>query len=331
MNRDKLEHALNDYYRLKGTGKGSVDQSIQVAELPRLVSRYYDAVTSLYEFGWGSSFHISPRRRGESFSKCQQRQERNVGQMLKLRPGMVVADIGCGVGGPLVSIASATGASIVGINFNKHQIRRGEERVRRKGLDGSCSFLYASFMDVPLQDETFDAMYSFDALCHAPDRVLAYRELFRLLKPGAEAVVMDWTLTDCFDPAIRLHVTTRDRLETNNATPDLTTASRYKAQVQEAGFEIIDAKEQQIDPDESLTPWYFALDGRELSVLSLARSPLGRGLTARVTQILEKVRLVPLGTSEAARILNIAADSLVEGGELGIFRPSYLVHARKPK
>ena len=40
--------------------------------------------------------------------------------------------------------------------------------------------------------------------------------------------------------------------------------------------------------------------------------------------------MAPAGTSEAARFLNVAADALVEAGELGIFTPSFLVHARKP-
>jgi len=36
------------------------------------------------------------------------------------------------------------------------------------------------------------------------------------------------------------------------------------------------------------------------------------------------------GTGESARILNEAADALVQAGEQGIFTPCYLVHARKP-
>ena len=46
--------------------------------------------------------------------------------------------------------------------------------------------------------------------------------------------------------------------------------------------------------------------------------------------LLERLRIAPAGTGEAARLLNMAADALVEGGETGIFTPSFLVHARKP-
>jgi len=46
--------------------------------------------------------------------------------------------------------------------------------------------------------------------------------------------------------------------------------------------------------------------------------------------MLERLRVVPAGTGESARILNEAADALVQAGEQGIFTPCYLVHARKP-
>ncbi len=157
------------------------------------------------------------------------------------------ADIRCGVGGPLVTIARATGASITGINFNAHQIRRGEERVRRAGLDGSCAFLYADYMDVPLDDGTFDALYSFEAVCHAPNRALAFREQYRLLKPGADAAIVDWCLTDAFDSANREHMDIRARIERHNATPELLTAGEYVEAVQSAGFEVIEAVDQQAE------------------------------------------------------------------------------------
>ena len=243
---------------------------------------------------------------------------------------MHVADIGCGVGGPLVNIARATGATITGINFDSHQIRRAEDRVRHEGLDGSCALLYADYMDVPLEDDTFDAAYSFEAVCHAPNRPLAFRELFRLLKPDAEAAIVDWCLTDAFDAANGRHVDVRDRIEGTNATPELLTAEQYVEAVRSAGFEVIEAVDQQADYGNPATPWYMALQGRDCSLSSFARIPAGRALTAGVTRVLERLRMAPAGTSEAARLLNVAADALVEAGELGIFTPSFLVHARKP-
>ncbi|MYD80244.1 MAG: methyltransferase domain-containing protein [Gammaproteobacteria bacterium] len=330
MNRDELQHALQDFHGLGNIEKLDSDDALRVTEQPRLVSRFYDAVTSFYEFGWGATFHFSPRRPGENLRSSQQRHEEGIAKLLRIGPKMIVADVGCGVGGPLITIGRSTGAKIVGINFNAYQIQRGEKLIDQAGLGDSCSFLYADFMDVPLKDGTFDALYSFEAICHAPDRKRTFCELFRLLKPGAEAAFIDWTLTDKFDASNTSHVQIRAQIERNNATPDLLSADEYVAAVESAGFEVVEKLDQQVVVGDPSTPWYMALEGRDFSISSAARTPVGRSFTAVLTRILERLKLAPKGTSETSRILNAAADSLTEAGKLGIFTPSFLVHARKP-
>ncbi|MCY4144336.1 MAG: methyltransferase domain-containing protein [Gammaproteobacteria bacterium] len=331
MSGNKLKEAVQNFRDFRQVTELSSDDTIRIREQPRLVSSYYDAVTSFYEFGWGPTFHFAPRRPGESLPKSLRRHNEGIGKLLRLGPKMEVADIGCGVGGPLINIAKATGARIVGININMQQLRRGRDLVRKAGLLESCSFLYADFMDVPYNEATFDAMYSIEAICHAPDRDMAFRELFRLLKPGAEAAIIDWTLTDDFDRSNSKHNEIKAQIEHNNATPNLSTTGKYIETVQAAGFEVIEAKDQQAVEGDPSTPWYMALQGRDISLSSFARTPMGRAVIAKTTGMLERIKVVPAGVSEASRLLNAAADALVEAGKLGIFTPSFLVHARKPQ
>ena len=331
MNQDKIQQALQDFHRLQSISQLPSDDTVRVTEQPKLVSRYYDAVTSFYEFGWGTTFHFSPRQAGENLPQSQRRHEESIGKLLQLSPKMMVADVGCGVGGPLMTIAQSTGANVLGINFNSYQIQRGEKHVKRAGLSDSCSFLYADFMNIPLDEGTFDALYSFEAVCHAPDISMALSELFRILKPNAEAAIVDWAFTDRFDAFNSQHSEIRTRIEENNATPELPTTENYVRAVRDVGFDIISANDQQIEEGDPATPWYMALEGRDLSISSIARTPIGRALVTNSTRLLEGLRILPSGTSETSRMLNKAADSLVEAGRLGIFTPSFLVHARKPK
>jgi len=324
----QMREALDDYYEMKKLNAAQ-DGETKVREQPNVVSRYYDVVTQFYEYAWGQSFHFSSRRKGENLLASQKRQEEGVGELLRLRPGMKVADVGCGVGGPLIAIGRSTGASITGLNFNAHQIARGQQHVRKAGLEGTCGFLLANFMDVPLPDGHFDAIYSFEAICHAPDTAMLFRELYRLLKPGGEIAAIDWCLTERFDDTNPKHVDIRDRIEFSNATPDLLTTQQQLDVMKDAGFEILSATDQAAESDPS-TPWYMALQGRDVSLASLARIPAGRRFTTAMTRVLERLRIAPPGTTEASELLNVAADSLVEGGESGIFTPMFLVHARKP-
>ena len=62
----------------------------------------------------------------------------------------------------------------------------------------------------------------------------------------------------------------------------------------------------------------------------LPRTALGRKITSAALRVLESIRVVPRGSIEIQKVLNIAADSLVAAGCLGIFTPMYYHKVRKP-
>ena len=323
-----LREALDDFLQLKElAATQGADRAIP--DQPEMVSRFYDVVTKFYEYGWGQSFHFAPRRSGEGLHAAQRRQEAGVAEILNLKPGTRVADVGCGVGGPAINIASATGASITGLNFNAYQIARCRRAARAARLEETCDFLLANYLDVPLADGCFDAAYSFEAICHTPDRDVCFNELWRLLRPGGQVALTEWCLTDLFDESSPVHRDIRGRVEFANATPDLPTTSQFVAAAEAAGFDVLSSRDQALDSDPD-SPWYRSLQARDFSLASLARIPVGRWFTAQATALFERLRVAPAGAGEASRLLNGAADALVEAGEAGIFTPCFLVHACKP-
>ena len=292
-----------------------------------LVNHYYDLVTDFYEFGWGRSFHFAPRRRGESFQASLLRHQQFLADRLSLGPGMQVLDVGCGVGGPMSNLARNSGAGFVGINNNAYQIERAKEHTR--DIRSLCRFIHGDYMQIPVNDDCYDCAIAIESMPHAPNKTAAFREIFRVLRPGACFAGYEWCLTDHFDPRNAEHLRIKKEIEIGNALPDIADTSEVRDALLAAGFDLLEGRDLAPESDPE-TPWYRALQGRDFSIVSLPRTPVGRYLTNVVLRIAEKVRLVPTGTAEVSRILNKGADSLVEGGESGIFTPMFFFLARKP-
>ena len=290
---------------------------------------YYDLVTDFYEYGWGKSFHFAPRAEGESFEASIARHEHYLAHMLGLRPGMVVADLGCGVGGPLCEIVRFSGARIVAINSNAYQLERARKLTKEAGLDHLAEYSHCDFLHVDAPDNAFDAIYSIEATCHAPDKVSVYSEVFRLLKPGACFGNYEYILTDRFDPEDERHLKIKAGIELGGGILELVPRSVADDALREVGFEVLEETDLSVQKGPSI-PWYQPMVGSGFSFTSSRSSKFGRSVTSSSLRALEALRIVPRGSVRVVQKLDLCATSLAEGGRLGIFTPMYFQHARKP-
>lgn len=293
-----------------------------------MVNDYYDLVTDFYEFGWGQSFHFAPRHKGESFEASLARHEFFLALRLGLRPGMKVLDVGCGVGGPMRAIARFSGANVVGVNNNAYQIKRGTKQNADARLSHLCDFLKADFMNLPVEDASFDAIYAIEATCHAPDKVSLFKELHRVMKPGAHFAGYEWCLTDRYDANNPEHREIKKGIEEGDALPDIWHTHDVLRALEAAGFEVLESEDLvgRSDPE---TPWYLPLSGR-WSLSGFKHTAAGRWLTNKLVRVLETTRVAPKGATGVSDFLNRAAVALVRGGETGIFTPMFYFHVRKP-
>ena len=163
-----------------------------------VVNTYYDLVTDFYEYGWGQSFHFAPRAHGETFRESLLRHEQWLALRLGLSPDKHVLDVGCGVGGPMRTIARFAGCTITGLNNNDYQVARAGMHNRRVGLDARCDVVKGDFMAMPFPDAHFDAAYAIEATVHAPDLASVYAEIGRVLKPGGVLASYEWAMTERF-------------------------------------------------------------------------------------------------------------------------------------
>ncbi len=320
---DEVKSVVDQYTGLYDAGSERRKERYQ-----SLVNHYYDLVTDFYEFGWGQSWHFAPRRRGESFKASLLRHEHFLADRLSLRPGMQVLDVGCGVGGPMGTLARQYGASFVGINNNAYQIERA--KVHTRDVQSLCRFIHGDFMQVPEDDDHYDAAMAIEATPHAPDKTAAFREIFRVLRPGAGFAGYEWCLTEDFDPRNAEHLRIKKDIEMGNGLPDIALTSEVCDALRMAGFELLEARDLAPESHPKM-PWYRALQGRDLSLTSIPRTPIGRALTNVALRIGERLQMFPEGTTAVSTLLNRGADALVEGGESGVFTPMFFFLACKPR
>ena len=290
---------------------------------------YYDLVTDFFEYGWGRSFHFAPRVPGESFRASIARHEHYIAHTLGLGPGMSVADIGCGVGGPLMEIARFSGARIVGVNSNSYQLDRARILAAEAGLSDLADFLHCDFLHVDAPDESFDAAYSIEASCCAPDKVSIYKEIFRLLKPGASFAAYEYRMTECFDAENPTHRRLKADIQLGGGLLVIDDKQTIDDALRSVGFDVLGTRDlaEQTGPS---VPWYQPLAGSGLSLASFRSSRVGRSITNNSLRVLEALHVVPRGSLRVAKTLDLCADGMIEAGRLGIFSPMYFIHARKP-
>lgn len=298
-------------------------------EAQHVTDNFYTLVTKFYERGWGQSFHFAPRFQGEDFQASIVRHEHYLALKLGLSPTDVVLDAGCGIMGPARNIARLSGAHITGITINQHQVERCEELNAQSDVGHLLNVVQGDFMNLPFPDNHFDKIYAIEALCHAPDLVGVYRQIYDKLKPGGMACFYEWAMTDKYDPQNPEHVKAKEMIEYGNSICELKTTAQIEEAIDLAGFERIETKDLAANLQPTDMTWYCTLQSG-WSRSQIRHTKVSRTVVQYMLRTLETLGIAKKGVSRTQRVLLVAADGLVAGGELGIFTPMYMVLVRKP-
>jgi SAM-dependent methyltransferase len=112
--------------------------------------------------------------------------------LLNLSAGSRVLEFGCGVGGCAVYLARMTQAEVTGIDINENGIRNARRLAETEGQQARLRFEQVDGREqLPFADQSFDAVFSNDAVCHVPNRLDVLHEWFRVLKPNGRALFTD--------------------------------------------------------------------------------------------------------------------------------------------
>jgi ubiquinone/menaquinone biosynthesis C-methylase UbiE len=118
-------------------------------------------------------------------------------RLAAVAPGMRIVDVAAGPG-TLSLLAAQLGAEVEALDFAPRMLEALRARAEQ-GLVAAAARLHATLGDgmaLPYPDGHFDAGFSMFGLMFFPDRGAGFRELGRVLKPGARAAITSWAPMD---------------------------------------------------------------------------------------------------------------------------------------
>jgi arsenite methyltransferase len=128
----------------------------------------------------------------------------NPHRIAPLRSGARVVDIGCGAGMDLLLAATAVGPTgrAIGVDMTEAMAERARAGATALGFD-HVEVRVGDALDLPIESDSIDAVLSNGVLNLTPDKLKAYSEVFRVLKPGGEFLYGDIVLGADLDESSR--------------------------------------------------------------------------------------------------------------------------------
>jgi SAM-dependent methyltransferase len=146
------------------------------------------------EPAWGSQYRLvaSEKWKAKSAAMGQPVTDALV-EYAQPAPGMRVLDLASGTGEPAISLAARVGEQghVTALDLSAELLEVAAQRARARGFTHFTT-QQADAHSLPFPDNSFDLATSRFGVMFFRDPVVALRELYRVLRPGARACFLAW-------------------------------------------------------------------------------------------------------------------------------------------
>jgi ubiquinone/menaquinone biosynthesis C-methylase UbiE len=110
---------------------------------------------------------------------------------LGIAPDDSVLDVGCGIGGPARALAGRIGCPVTGLDLTPDFCACARELNYLLGVEDLVEIVEGSALDMPFEDEQFDAVVTQHASMNIEDKAGLYQEIERVLEHGGRFGLYD--------------------------------------------------------------------------------------------------------------------------------------------
>lgn len=169
----------------------------------------------------------------------------------KMSEGDHVLDLGAGAGNDVFVSRRVVGETgkVVGLDMTQEMIDRANENKSKLGYE-NVEFVLGEIEDMPLKDNSFNVVISNCVLNLVPDKVKAYQEVHRVLKPEGHFSMSDVVIIDNLPEKVQ-----RAAELYSSCVAGALLKETYVSAIEKAGFKDIEIlKEKEIHvSDETLS------------------------------------------------------------------------------
>jgi tocopherol O-methyltransferase len=158
------------------------------------VRKFYDLGSPLYFEVYGKHIHDGYYITGrESKQEAQENLTSLLAGKARLKKGLKILDVGCGVGGSSVWLAENLDATTVGITISPVQVEIARKLAEERKVTSSFLLMDAEKMAF---DDNFDVIWVLAAITHLQNQQDFIKLATRFLKTGGKFIIFDWMLNE---------------------------------------------------------------------------------------------------------------------------------------
>lgn len=221
----------------------------QDTDVVRKAEQYYDSddADRFYFTIWGGEdIHVGLYERPDE--PIRDASARTVAEMAKrlehLPKKSHLLDIGAGYGGSGRYLIKHLGIKVTSQNLSEVQNARNRQFNREQGLAEQHDVVGGNFEELPFEADSFDAVWSQDAILHSGRRKKVFEEVDRVLKPGGDIILTDPMQVEGIAKEDLQPVLDRIHLDTMGSIP---TYRQFAADLGWKEVEVVEMREQLIN------------------------------------------------------------------------------------